>query len=88
MPDMGFPKLFRVNRYVPDSPMILNPRYSVHQTYTMDEGVAILVLWSAKHINLNDKHRTFWDAGRCQNDCCPMGAVGSFADMCQDCDEE
>ena len=28
MPDMGFPKLFRVNRYVPDSPMILNPRYT------------------------------------------------------------
>ena len=30
----------------------------VHQSYTMDEGVAILVLWTGRHTNISDRAST------------------------------
>ena len=44
MPDIGYPRLFRVNKKEGGS-CFSNPRFTVHQSYTMDEGAVLLVLW-------------------------------------------
>ena len=71
LPDFGLPKLFRVKRHG-GAAFFSNPRYSVHQSYTLDEGVVILVLWCGNHNNLTDKERALWDARRCQNPLCAL----------------
>ena len=72
LPDSGFPKLFRVNKYT-DGAVFSNARYSVHQSYTMDEGVVLLLFWTGKHVNLSDDAASLWSVQRCQNPLCPLG---------------
>ena len=66
VPDGGFPRLFRVQKHVGGA-FFSNPRYSVHQSYTMDEGVVLLVLWTGRHVNIADRDGALWEPGRCQN---------------------
>ena len=51
--------------------------------YTMDEGVAILVLWTGRHTNISDRDSKLWDAERCSNPGCPLMCDGpkTFADF-------
>ena len=51
---------------------LCNPRFSVHQSYTLDEGAVLLVLWCGKHANLADPDQLLWDPSRCQNPLCPL----------------
>jgi len=74
VPDRGYPKLFRVNRHG-GGDFFNNPRYSVHQSYTMDEGVVLLVLWTGRHTNITDKEGKLWQAERCQNPECPLACT-------------
>lgn len=69
--DSGFPKFFRVNKHVGGS-VLCNPRHSVHQSYTLDEGAVLLVLWCGRHANLADPDGLLWDPDRCQNPHCPL----------------
>ena len=71
VPDGGFPRLFRVQKHV-GGDFFSNPRYSVHQSYTMDEGVVLLVLWTGRHVNIADRDGALWEPGRCQNPTCPL----------------
>jgi len=69
--DSGFPRLFRVHQRR-GGETFENPRFSVHQSYTLDEGCVLLVLWAGKHANLVDADNLLWDPARCQNPFCPM----------------
>lgn len=69
--DSGFPRFYRVNKH-PGGTAFDNPRYSVHQSYTLDEGAVLLVLWAGKHANLSDPDNLMWDPDRCQNPQCPL----------------
>ena len=82
LPDGGYPKLFRVKKHEGGS-FFSNPRFSVHQSYTMDEGVAILVLWTGRHTNISDRDSKLWDTERCSNPGCPLMCDGpkTFADF-------
>ena len=76
--DSGFPRFFRVNKHVGGS-VLCNPRFSVHQSYTLDEGAVLLVLWCGKHANLSDPDHLMWDPSRCQNPLCPLACPdGTF----------
>ena len=77
--DTGFPRLFSVHTHGGGS-FFSNPRFSVHQSYTMDEGVVILVLWAGRHVNLTDPAGKLWAPKRCRNPFCPMGST-TFASL-------
>ena len=42
----------------------------MHQSYTLDEGAVILVLWSGRHFNISDPNGSLWDVHRCRNPEC------------------
>jgi hypothetical protein len=69
--DSGFPKFFRVNQHAGGATFD-HPRYSVDQSYTLDEGAVLLVLWAGKHIPLADPDDLMWDPSRCQNPLCAL----------------
>jgi hypothetical protein len=69
--DSGFPKYFKVGK-VPGGSTLFNARYSVHQSYTLDEGAVLLVLWNGKHTNLTDPDHLLWDPSRCVNPGCML----------------
>ena len=78
LPDAGYPKLFRVYKHDGGS-FFSNARCTVHQSYTRNEGVALLVLWTGRHVNLTDHDAQLWEAGRCANpECLLDGAAPAF----------
>ena len=48
----------------------------MRQSYTLDEGAVLLVLWCGKHANLADPANAMWDVERYQNPLCPMACPG------------
>ena len=73
--DSGYPKLYRVEKKS-GGEAFANPRFSVHQSYTLDEGAVLLVLWCGKHANLTDPGNAMWDVTRCSNPWCAMACPG------------
>lgn len=72
LPDSGRPKLYAVKRSEAGH-FFCNLPYTIHQTYTLEEGAVILVLWCGCHNNLNDNNHILWNVSRCQNPNCPLG---------------
>jgi len=73
--DSGFPKLYSVHKRT-GGEAFANPRFSVHQSYTLDEGAVLFVLWCGRHANLTDPTNAMWDVKRCQNPWCAMACPG------------
>lgn len=63
VPDDGAPELYTVVCHTAGE-CFANPRYSVHQSYTRDEGAVVLTLWGANHARLRDAEGKLWDASR------------------------